>query len=199
MLVQARALLSALILGALLLASGPVAADASPSVPTAPTARAAKSTAALGTYTPVTGATFNDPTSGKWARGRIINHIVKTIDSSPAKSTIRMAVFSFAHPEVSDALAAAYQRGVRLKLVFAGENIYSPMLRLQHLVGSDPNAKSFAIICSEQLPGGQGPDARQVLLVPPGRHGRVHHDGRLGQPDPLQRRHAVERHLHVGG
>ena len=156
MLVQARALLSALILGALLLASGPVAADASPTAPTAPTARAAKSTAALGTYTPVTGATFNDPTSGKWARGRIINHIVKTIDSSPAKSTIRMAVFSFAHPEVSDALAAAYQRGVRLKLVFAGENIYSPMLRLQQLVGSDPNAKSFAIICSNSCRGAKG-------------------------------------------
>jgi phosphatidylserine/phosphatidylglycerophosphate/cardiolipin synthase-like enzyme len=111
---------------------------------------------ALGNYSPQTGATFNDPTGGVWAKGRIINHIVKTINSSPPRSVIRMAVFSFAHPDVADALVAAYHRGVRIRLVFADENIYDPMRRLQRLLGSSPTNPSFAVICSDSCRGISG-------------------------------------------
>ena len=110
----------------------------------------------LGNYSPQTGATFNDPTGGVWAKGRIINHIVKTINSTPPRSVIRMAVFSFAHPDVADALVAAYHRGVRIRLVFADENIYDPMRRLQRLLGSSPTGRSFAVICSDSCRGISG-------------------------------------------
>ena len=157
MLVQPRTLLSALLLALLVLTPGSVAAGNGGSGASQTSSLVASSAPAiLGNYTPVAGAVFNDPTGGKWARGRIINHIIKTINSAPPGSTIRMAVFSFAHPEVSDALVDAHLRGVRLKLVFAGENIYSPMLRLQRLLGNDPNGKSFAIICASSCRGTKG-------------------------------------------
>ncbi len=143
-------------------ASGTVALATAPLAKAAPKAGMAKAGVGVkasrvrGNYTPVTGATFNDPTGGVWARGRIINHIIKTINSAPPHSVIKMAVFSFAHPDVADALVAAYQRGVRLKLVFAGENIYSPMRRLQGILGADVSRPSYAVICANSCRGVKG-------------------------------------------
>jgi phosphatidylserine/phosphatidylglycerophosphate/cardiolipin synthase-like enzyme len=111
---------------------------------------------ALDEYTPVTGVMFNDPTGDDLAKNRLITHIIRTINSTPSGSSIKMAVYSFAHPAVADALMAAHARGVRLKLVFSGGRVFDAMRRLQRAVGSDASAKSFAIFCNRSCRGTSG-------------------------------------------
>ena len=107
-------------------------------------------------YAPSTGALFNNPLGGEAEERRLFTHIIRTINSVPAGGAIRIAVFSFADKRTADALAAAYQRGVKVKLVFAGAEVYEPMTRMQRLLGKDPGARSFAIICDKSCRGSGG-------------------------------------------
>ena len=107
-------------------------------------------------YTPVTSVMFNNPLGTAAEQRVLVDHIIATIDSAPKNSLIRMAVFSFADPAVADALAAAYQRGVRVRLIFSDNVIFEPMKRLQRLMGSNPYARSYAFWCDQSCRGAKG-------------------------------------------
>lgn len=107
-------------------------------------------------YTPKTGAKFNNPLGGTDQRRRLFRHIVRTVNSVPPGGTIRFAVFSFADKPTADALLAAHNRGVRVKLIFSGSNIYPPMTRLQQAIGRDPHSPSFVIFCERSCRGTAG-------------------------------------------
>ena len=107
-------------------------------------------------YAPKTGALFNDPTGGFSEQRRLFIHIRRSISSVPPGGAIRIAVMSFADKRIADALVAAYERGVRVKLIFAGANVYPPMARLRDRIGTDPSARSFVVICENSCRGTRG-------------------------------------------
>lgn len=104
-------------------------------------------------YTPATGVQFNTPIGNEAEQRVLFTHIIRTINSSPRGSTIRFAVYSFADPAISRALLAAHRRGVRVKLVFSGSNIYPPMRRVMSALGTNPNRRSFAMTCKGSCRG----------------------------------------------
>lgn len=135
------ALLAALLLAAPALPGGTSEAAAAP---------------APDSYAPSTGALFNNPTGREVARRRLFRHIIRTVDSVPPRGTIRFAVYSFADKATADALLRAHARGVSVKLIFSGKNVYKPMTRMRKALGSNPRADSFAIFCEKSCRGSEG-------------------------------------------
>lgn len=107
-------------------------------------------------YAPTTGALFNDPLGGFAEQRRLFIHIRRSISSVPPGGAVRIAVMSFADKRIADALVAAHQRGVRVKLIFAGANVYPPMQRMIDVLGRDTSARSFAITCDRSCRGTTG-------------------------------------------
>ena len=143
------AILAALVAGLLtvgLLAGGPVAASAGRHHASPPP----------DAYAPAAGAIFNNPLGSPAAQRRLFTHITRTINSVPAGGTIRIAVFSFADKAMSQALIAAYQRGVKVKLAFAGNRIFPPMANLRRIMGADPTKDSFVVYCQGSCRGLKG-------------------------------------------
>jgi hypothetical protein len=128
-------------------------------------------------YTPTTGALFNNPLGSEAQQRTLFTHIIRTINSVPSKGTIRIAVFSFADKRAADALLSAYARGVHVKLIFSGSNIYPPMTRLRNVIGADPTNDSFVVFCNKSCRGTEGQmhakffafssagDARNITMV----------------------------------
>ncbi|WP_262386749.1 phospholipase D-like domain-containing protein [Streptomyces sp. TRM49041] len=102
-----------------------------------------------------TTATFNDPAGDTAAQSRIRDHIVDLVGRAPAGSTISVAMYTFTENPVTDALAAAHARGVRVHVVLdhtsttmtGGE--YS---RLAAALGTDRTQRSWVYAC----PAGRG-------------------------------------------
>lgn len=138
------AVVAALVVGGLSLAT-----PAATSVGAAPTPR-------VGSYVPPAGPSFNNPLGTPAQQRKLLTQVIRTTNSVPAGSTIRMAVYSFGDGLVADALLAAHQRGVAVKLVFAGENVYPAMSRLRAGLGTDTNARSFVVICQNSCRGERG-------------------------------------------
>lgn len=116
----------------------------------------AAGTTAPDAYAPKTGALFNDPLGGFEDRRRLFIHIRRSISSVPPGGAVRIAVMSFADARIADALVAAYERGVRVKLIFAGANVYPPMQRMMDVLGRDTSKRSFAITCEASCRGTKG-------------------------------------------
>lgn len=107
-------------------------------------------------YTPDEGALFNHPRAGREAQDRIITHLVRTIDSTPRYSTIRIAAYSNDRPDVVDALIAAHQRGVDVQMVLNDNWTSAATRRLIRVLGQNPDRRSFVSICAGSCRGGAG-------------------------------------------
>ena len=107
-------------------------------------------------FTPTSGARFNNPLGSEWEKRQLFTYLIRTVNSVPSRGTIRFAVFSFADKATADALIAAHRRGVDVKLVFAGSNVYPPMQRLRRALGGNVNARSFATWCRDSCRGYAG-------------------------------------------
>ncbi len=110
----------------------------------------------VGTYTPVTGATFNRPVGSKAQQLRIFRHLERTIRSTPRGATIRIAVFSFAWTHTADVLIGAYRRGVHVQMVFDDHHVYGQESRLRRVLGHNPNHRSFVTLCHRSCRGTSG-------------------------------------------
>lgn len=119
-------------------------------------AEAAAPAARIGSYVPPDGPSFNNPLGSPGQQRKLLQQVIRTTNSAPAGSTIRMAVFSFGDGLVADALIAAHDRGVAVKMVFAGENVYPAMTRLRLALGTDTDAASFVRICENSCRGERG-------------------------------------------
>ena len=140
----ARTSLLALIVGAVLLtllvpASAPAAQRHAPT-----------------SWMPKAGPAFNTPIGDTDQQRRLLNRVISATNHATPGSTIKMAVFSFGDPETADALLAAYQRGVNVKLVFSGSNDYPAMQRLQSGIGDDITKSSFVVFCDHSCRGTRG-------------------------------------------
>ncbi|MCW2772680.1 MAG: hypothetical protein JWN91_1006 [Nocardioides sp.] len=146
---------TAVLAGAVLATLALVPAAASPAS-SAPGAATPKATARVSKYVPPAGANFNNPIGTPAQQRKLLRQVIHTTNSAPSGSTIRMAVFSFGDPQTADALLAAYRRGVIVKLVFAGENVYPAMARLRDAIGTDTAKPSFVVICQDSCRGEKG-------------------------------------------
>ncbi|MCY7395191.1 MAG: phospholipase D-like domain-containing protein [Nocardioides sp.] len=84
----------------------------------APVAEAAR-------YTPDPGVTFNNPLGTKPAQHRILDHVLKSVDSAPRGSAIRFASWNIRGGAVVDALVRAHRRGVGVRVVMDKKNAYA--------------------------------------------------------------------------
>ncbi len=107
-------------------------------------------------YTPPSGAIFNNARGDVAAKDRILTHIVRTIDSTPRNSEIRIAAYSNDRPDVAEALIRAHQRGVDVQLVLNDNWTSGATRRLVNVLGRDTNRRSFVSICSGSCRGGFG-------------------------------------------
>ncbi len=121
-----------------------------------PTARPQLAARSVGTYTPVTGATFNRPIGTVGQQRAIFRHLQNTIASTPRGSTIRFAVFSFAWGPMTRQLLNAYHRGVHVQLIFDDHAVYGSEARLRRVLGTNPDHGSFAVMCHRSCRGDSG-------------------------------------------
>jgi phosphatidylserine/phosphatidylglycerophosphate/cardiolipin synthase-like enzyme len=99
---------------------------------------------------------FNNPRGSKTAKARIIHNMIAAINAAPRHSTIRIAAYSFDRPDVGDALVAAHQRDVDVQMVLNDNWTSRQTLRLRRTLGTDPNRRSFVVICRSACRGGAG-------------------------------------------
>jgi hypothetical protein len=107
-------------------------------------------------YLPPGGAKFNYPLGSRAQQRILFTHIIRSINSTTRGSNIRIAVFSFEDPRTTDALIAAYRRGVHVKLVFNSTSVYPSMTRVRQVIGSDINSSSFVVFCHQSCRGTGG-------------------------------------------
>jgi hypothetical protein len=115
-------------------------------------------------YTPTTGAKFNRPIGTTAQQRAIFTHINKSIDATPPGATIRFAVYSFAEKATATRLINAYQRGVRVQLIFNKHTVYEQERRLRRALGTNPNKGSFAMFCANSCRGTKGQMHQKVFL-----------------------------------
>lgn len=75
-------------------------------------------------FHPAPGATFNDPYNrGPYHATAIRTKAIRSINSAPRGSLIRVAMFNFRSPSYTNALVRAHQRGVQIQFImFAGND-----------------------------------------------------------------------------
>lgn len=102
-----------------------------------------------------TTATFNDPAGDVTAQSRVRDHIMDLIGRAPAGSSIDVVMYTFTENPVTDALGAAHDRGVNVKVILDHTSVtmtggeYS---RLVTRLGSDRSQRSWVYAC----PAGRG-------------------------------------------
>lgn len=111
---------------------------------------------AAASYAPSPGALFNNPRGDKAAKNRILNHVIAAVNHTPRHGTIRIAAYSFDRRDVADALVAAHQRDVDVQMVLNDNWTSKQTLRLRRVLGTDPNRRSFVVICKAACRGGAG-------------------------------------------
>jgi PLD-like domain len=110
-------------------------------------------------YTPVTGALFNNPTGTRSEQLTLMNQVMNAVNSVPAGSIIRIAAYSFGHPTAQEAFAddlvkaliAAKQRGVQVRLLIDSAHYGAtdtPQLKaLRNALGTDRSKTSYIRTC----------------------------------------------------
>ncbi len=111
---------------------------------------------AAAAFTPSPGPMFNNPRGTKAAKNRILRNVVATINATPRHAIIRIAAYSFDRPDIADALIAAHRRDVDVQMVLNDNWTSTQTKRLRRILGTDPNRRSFVVICSRSCRGGPG-------------------------------------------
>ena len=105
---------------------------------------------------PVTGAVFNDPTGSVEEQYAIRDHVMGLVNSTESGETISMSLYNITDDErvFADALIAAADRGVNVRVVLEAENAGSGSAEaiVEHL-GTDQTAGSWAVVCSNGCHG----------------------------------------------
>ncbi len=98
-------------------------------------------------FHPPPGAVFNRPSGTPEEKHRIINRVDSAIASTPKGSTIRIATWAIDVPKTTDRLVAAHRRGVNVRMVLNHKADSAQLRRLQRVLGTDIQARSYAVAC----------------------------------------------------
>jgi len=107
---------------------------------------------------------FNDPAGTKAQQNAIVVQLAGLIDRVPAGAEIEGSFFGFDPPDTADTaeapdlvdrLIAAYQRGVRVKLIVDQKSAATAATnRLRAVVGSADDQPSYVVHCADKSPAG---------------------------------------------
>ena len=127
-----------------------LAAVAVPLAPATGSATAATGKAAArAAYTPISGAHFNNAIGTEAQQNRIVDRMIRMTDATPAGAVIRVATLNFEMDGPADALLAAYERGVHVRIVMPargpGERAGRPA---GATLGGDVTAMSYLVKCT---------------------------------------------------
>jgi hypothetical protein len=134
------------LVGPVLLAAGAAAAE--------PAARPRG--AAPDHLTPKTGVRFNTPVGTTDQQYKLIDYVNRAIDSTPAHRVIRIAVFSMSEGSTASKLIAAHDRGVQVRVIFDDHHLFPAQKRLIAALGTNPNRRSFVVVCDDSCRGTGG-------------------------------------------
>jgi phosphatidylserine/phosphatidylglycerophosphate/cardiolipin synthase-like enzyme len=101
-------------------------------------------------FTPRSGPLFNDPEGSHSRQYAIMQQIEDDIAAAPKGSVIRVAVYSMTLSDVGDALIAAHERGVHVKVLMDQHSKNALWSRLVAELGSKVSTKSassYAALC----------------------------------------------------
>ncbi|MFF0275604.1 phosphatidylserine/phosphatidylglycerophosphate/cardiolipin synthase family protein [Streptomyces sp. NPDC004330] len=108
--------------------------------------------AAEGAPPVVTGAVFNNPKGTAAEQDAVKNHIIAAIDKTQAGRTLRAALYVMQDQDFTDALVAADQRGVNVRVVLDHKSVEAPApAPAQNLIaalGTDKSQNSWVQVCS---------------------------------------------------
>jgi len=144
----------------------------------------------VGSYVPPAGPNFNNPIGTPTQQRKLLQQVIRTVNSTPAGATIRMAVFSFSHVATADRLVKAYKRGVNVQAIFNDHKSYGPERRLVRVLGSKTSKGSFAKFCSDSCRGYKGNMHQKVFLF--SKAGSAHNIVMVGS-DNMTRNNAVNQ------
>jgi phosphatidylserine/phosphatidylglycerophosphate/cardiolipin synthase-like enzyme len=110
---------------------------------------------AKATYTPQTGALFNDPNGTPDQQLALMDPILRSVKSVPAGSIIRFVAYSFSWQPMAEALIAAHDRGVQVRLLIDSYHYQlnspgtdTPQLKqLRSALGTDRSKPSYIRTC----------------------------------------------------
>ncbi len=99
-------------------------------------------------FSPKTGVVFNQPFGTKAQQTPIIDQVAKSIDSVPKGSKIRIAVYSWFLPDVTDKIIAARNRGVTVRMIISDHVWNEPEVkRLRNKLGTNKSKDNFIYHC----------------------------------------------------
>jgi len=101
------------------------------------------------TYTPVVGATFNNPRGTSVQQQAIKTIQLAAIKGVPKDDYIRIATYAFNEPDITAALVAAYKRGVHVQILIDDHGISDQIIQLQKLLGTDRTKDSVIFRCKQ--------------------------------------------------
>ncbi|GGF34297.1 hypothetical protein GCM10011519_04720 [Marmoricola endophyticus] len=118
---------------------------------------------------PVQGTYFNYPYGSTASKRNIRDMVIKAVNSSPACESVSISVYSLNDDSLVNALIAAYQRGVRVRVIVNSHMVHGsttskPFLRLVSVLHSNTQAPSFAIICRGSCRGTGGNHHSKMYL-----------------------------------
>ncbi|MEV6105791.1 phospholipase D-like domain-containing protein [Streptomyces sp. NPDC051940] len=130
------------------------------------------SPAAAVTKPVVNGPVFNDPLGSAAQQSAVFTQLVDLIDATPAGQTIRGSVLELEDTGVADALIAAAQRGVAVKLIVddnTSEKGSAAYLSLRSALGTTDTAASWIVVCDDKFEDDDGVDdvSRGCAATPP--------------------------------
>ncbi|WP_255953602.1 phospholipase D-like domain-containing protein [Streptomyces odontomachi] len=120
-----------------------------------PVALLAAPTSAGAATTPLTPTVFNDPSGTTDEQSRIRDYVVGLVNDTAAGAEIRISMYTFTDDALGDALVAAAQRGVSVKLLLDGHTTTvdgTEWPKLEAGLGTDRSAASWVMPC----PTGRG-------------------------------------------
>lgn len=113
----------------------------------------------------VGGPVFNDPLGSADQQAAIFTQLIRLIDATPAGQDIRASMFEFADLGVADALIAAHNRGVNVKVVVddstyegADPAAWNALKNPTTGLGSDDSKSSWIVVCDDRFEDDDGVD-----------------------------------------
>lgn len=120
----------------------------------------------------VNGPVFNDPLGTAAQQSTVFTQLIALINATPAGQTIRSSMFELEDSAVADALVAAHQRGVAVKLIVddnTRDKGSAAWTTLRGALGTDDTKTSWIVVCDDQFEDDDGVDdvQRGCAATPP--------------------------------
>jgi PLD-like domain len=126
----------------------------------------------------INGPVFNDPLGTADEQAAIFTQLTRLIDATPAGQEIRASMFEFADMATANALIAAHNRGVNVKIIVddstyegADPSAWNALKNPVTGLGGDDSKSSWIVVCDDKFEDNDGVDDVMrgcLATAPPG-------------------------------